>query len=67
MPYDEVLSKYKRGKLHSGGASGPVVKSRAQALAIMLSEKRKAESGDSEYAVTAKHRTLLDKHRSRGK
>ena len=41
MPYQDVMHKYKAGKLHSGSKSGPKVKSRAQAIAIMLSEKRK--------------------------
>jgi hypothetical protein len=42
MPYDEVLHKFKHKQLHSGGPSGPLVKNRSQAIAIMLSEKRKA-------------------------
>jgi hypothetical protein len=41
MPWEAVMGKYKRGELHSGGKSGPRVKSRDQAIAIMLSEKRK--------------------------
>lgn len=41
MPYQKVMSKYKKGKLHSGSKAGPKVKSRKQAIAIMLSEKRK--------------------------
>lgn len=45
MPFTEVMPKFKAGKLHSGSKSGPPVKSRAQAIAIMLSEKQKAESG----------------------
>lgn len=49
MPYDQVMSKFKHGGLHSGGKSGPAVKSRAQAIAIMLSEKRAAEGGKTEY------------------
>lgn len=47
-PWNEVMSKWKAGSLKSGG-SGPPVKSQKQAVAIMLSEKRKADSGDSEY------------------
>jgi hypothetical protein len=43
MPYTEVMSKYKRGELHSGSKTGPKVKSRKQAVAIMLSEKRQAK------------------------
>ena len=41
MPSSEVMGEYKRGKLHSGSKRGPKVKSRKQAVAIMLSEKRK--------------------------
>lgn len=50
MPYDEVLSKFKAGALHSGSKSGPPVTNRRQAIAIMLSEKKKAEQGNEEYA-----------------
>ena len=49
MPYDQVPAKWKAGKLHSGGPKGPVVKSQKQAVAIMLSEKRKAGS-NPEYS-----------------
>lgn len=49
MPYDEVMHKFKHGKLHSGSKKGPMVKNRKQAIAIMMSEKRKAMSGKSEY------------------
>lgn len=45
MPASEVMHKWKTGKLHSGSKKGPVVKSRAQAIAIMLSEKRAEEEG----------------------
>jgi len=41
MPYGQVMSKFKRGKLHSGSKRGPKVRKRAQAIAIMLSEKRR--------------------------
>jgi hypothetical protein len=49
MPYDEVMDKFKHGKLHSGAKDGPVVKKRDQAVAIMLDEKRKAAEGKKEY------------------
>lgn len=49
MPYDEVMHKFKHGELHSGSKTGKKVTNRKQALAIMLSEKRKADSGDEEY------------------
>ena len=44
MPFDEVMPKFKAGQLHSGSKKGPQVKNRKQAIAIMLSEKRKAGS-----------------------
>lgn len=45
MPWDKVMTKFKGGKLHSGSDKGPEVKDKKQAVAIMLSEKRKADSG----------------------
>lgn len=39
------MHEYKHGKLHSGSKHGPKVKSRKQAIAIMLSEKRKEQGG----------------------
>lgn len=41
MPSSEVMHEYKHGNLHSGSKTGPKVKNRKQAIAIMLSEKRK--------------------------
>ena len=49
MPYGQVMHKFKAGELHSGSKTGPVVKSRPQAIAIMLSEKRAAKAGKTEY------------------
>lgn len=48
-PWDEVMGKWKSGALHSGSDKGPPVKSQKQAVAIMLSEKRKAAGGKTEY------------------
>lgn len=48
MPWDEVMHKWKSGTLKSGG-SGKPVKSKKQAVAIMLSEQRAAKAGKSEY------------------
>lgn len=48
MPWDEVMHKFKHGSLKSGG-SGKPVKSRKQAIAIMMSEKREAAGGKEEY------------------
>lgn len=49
MPFDQVMHKFKGGNLHSGSKGGPAVKNRKQAIAIMLSEKRNADSGNTEY------------------
>ena len=38
----KVMGEFKAGKLHSGSKSGPVVKSRAQGIAIALSEAGKS-------------------------
>jgi hypothetical protein len=60
MPYDKKTREYKasgqyvaaamhrrkKGTLHSGSRKGPKVKSRAQAIAIGLSEQRKASGQD---------------------
>ncbi len=40
MPFQEVMKKFSKGKLHSGSKQGPKVKNRSQAVAIMLSEKK---------------------------
>jgi hypothetical protein len=39
------MSKWAKGKLHSGSKHGPKVKSQKQAVAIMMSEKRKEKAG----------------------
>ena len=52
MPYDEVMGKWKSGELHSGSKSGPKVKNQKQAVAIMLSEKRAAAGGKTEYSAS---------------
>lgn len=38
----KVMHEYKEGKLHSGSKKGPKVKKEGQALAIALSEARRA-------------------------
>jgi hypothetical protein len=49
MPSSQVMHKFKGGKLHSGSKSGPKVKSRKQAVAIMLSEKRAEKKHGGKY------------------
>jgi len=46
MPSKNVMHKFKAGKLHSGSKKGPKVKNRKQAMAIMMSEKRKEKKGE---------------------
>jgi len=45
MPSRNVMKKWQTGKLHSGSKSGPMVKSQKQAVAILMSEKRKEKQG----------------------
>ena len=45
MPSKNVMHKWGAGKLHSGSKKGPIVTSQKQAVAIMLSEKRKEKKG----------------------
>lgn len=40
----KVMGEFKRGTLHSGSKKGPVVKSRKQAVAIAMSEQRRAKN-----------------------
>lgn len=43
---EKSLHEFKEGTLHSGSKSGPVVKNRKQAVAIALSQQRKANAGE---------------------
>lgn len=49
MKMGKVMHEYKAGELHSGSKSGPMVKSRKQAIAIAMSEagmaKKKPKKG----------------------
>ena len=58
MPWNEVMHKWGKGRLHSGSRKGPKVTSQDQAVAIMLSEKRKAQAGNSEYSASDGARAL---------
>jgi hypothetical protein len=42
---EKVMHEFKEHKLHSGSKKGPKVKSRKQAIAIGMSEARKAKRG----------------------
>jgi len=39
---EKVVKEFKKHKLHSGSKKGPLVKNKKQAIAIALSEQRKA-------------------------
>lgn len=54
----KVMGEFKSGDLHSGSKSGPVVKNRDQAIAIGLSEGRKAQG----YAKGGSTEAKLEKH-----
>ena len=41
----KVMGEWKAGALHSGSKKGPVVKNQRQAVAIALSEAKKAGQG----------------------
>lgn len=61
MPFDEVMHKFKKGVLHSGSKTGKKVTNRKQAIAIMMSEKKKAGEGKSEYKSKKKVSTAPSK------
>jgi hypothetical protein len=56
MPSDEVMSKWGKGKLHSGSKTGPKVKSQKQAVAIFLSEKKKEGANGGVYPEPKKRK-----------
>jgi hypothetical protein len=63
------MHKWKAGKLHSGGPGGPVVHDQPQAVAIMLSEKRKEQANGGAYPearasrLNKRHRKLMEASR----
>jgi len=54
MPWNQVMNKFGKGSLRSGSDKGPPVRNKKQAVAIMLSEKRKAAGGKAEYKAKPK-------------
>ncbi len=61
MPSSEVMHKWKKGKLRSGSKKGKKVKSHAQAVAILMSEKRNEAKHGGKYKHNAKHDHMLKK------
>lgn len=49
MPSSKVMHKFARGKLHSGSKHGKKVRNKKQAIAIMLSERRKEDKHGGTY------------------
>jgi hypothetical protein len=42
---EKVMKEAKAGTLHSGSKTGPIVKTKKQAIAIALSEQRRVDKG----------------------
>lgn len=57
------MHEFAAGDLGSGSKSGPRVRNRKQAIAIMLSEKRKADEGNSEYKADPPRRAAMKRKR----
>ena len=60
MPSKDVMHKFKAGKLHSGSKKGPKVKSRAQAIAIKMSEERAEKKHGGKYPEKAARAKRLE-------
>lgn len=56
MPSENVMHEYKAGKLRSGSKRGPKVKNRKQAIAILMSERRKEGKRVSKRGRSSKKR-----------
>jgi Family of unknown function (DUF6496) len=56
MPSSEVMHEFRKDALRSGSKKGPKVKNRKQAVAIMLSEKRREGKGGRAKRARAKRR-----------
>ncbi len=54
----KVMGEYSRGELHSGSKTGPKVESRKQAIAIGMSEARKAGEKVGKGSVEARRKRL---------
>ena len=57
-----VMREYRAGELHSGSKSGPVVKNRAQAIAIGLSEER----AQGKHVPPPAHASMTALHKAAG-
>ena len=62
-----TLHEFKEGKLHSGSKKGPKVKSRKQAIAIAMSEDRKAGGNDRKMHKGEAFKAMLAKMKAHSK
>lgn len=61
MPSKDVMHKFKEKTLRSGSKTGKKVTSRPQAIAIMLSEKRKEQKHGGKYPEKRREKRLEGK------
>jgi hypothetical protein len=59
------MHKFKAGKLHSGSKHGKTVKSRAQAIAIMMSERENENAHGGDYVSSGERANPLEGTRKR--
>lgn len=60
MPSSNVMHEFKAGTLHSGSKHGKTVKSRAQAIAIMMSERDNEKAHGGEYVSNGERANPLE-------
>jgi len=61
----KVMGEFKAGKLHSGGKKGPTVTSKKQAIAIAMSEARKASGMKKGGKVAVSSRSAVKSKRGK--
>ena len=61
------MSKFKRGKLHSGSKKGPIVRNRKQAIAIGLNEAGLSKNDNSNKRQSRKVGKLKHSHKAHGR
>lgn len=64
---EDEMAKFKSGNLHSGSKDGPKVKSKAQAVAIGLSESGQSDRPGKTVTSPLNKRAIADKQKKRSK